>query len=74
YIGVYHFAVQLILVKTFFIDATTATAAAWIMWLSQVPPVILSGFISLLIMGVSFKEISHVRDEVPETLQEPGMG
>ncbi|MGC9328272.1 MAG: lysylphosphatidylglycerol synthase transmembrane domain-containing protein [Candidatus Hinthialibacter sp.] len=74
YIGVYHFAVQLILVKTFFLDSTTATAAAWIMWLSQVPPVILSGFISLLIMGVSFKEISHVRDEVAETLQEPGMG
>ena len=70
YIGVYHFAVQLILVKTFLIDSTIATAAAWIMWLSQVPPVIVSGFVSLLIMGVSFKEISHVREEIPEDTPE----
>lgn len=75
YLGVYQLAVLLILVKTFHIDTTTATAAAWIMWLTQCPPVIAAGFISLLIMGVSFKEISHVRQELPEEiLPDPPQG
>jgi len=75
YLGVYHLAVWLILVKTFFIDSTTATAAAWIMWLTQCPPVIAAGFISLLIMGVSFKEIRHVQQEIPEeTLPDRSQG
>ncbi len=65
YLGPYQFAVQLILAKTFRVDSGQATAAAWIMWLSQVPPVILLGFISLLIMGVSFKEIARVQEEIP---------
>lgn len=74
YLGVYQLAVWLILVKTFSIDSTVATAAAWIMWLSQCPSVTLAGFISLLIMGISFKEISHVREEIPGEPKESSVG
>lgn len=74
YIGVYQLAVWFILVKTFYIDSTTATAAAWIMWLTQCPSVIIAGFISLLIMGISFKEISHVREQIPEGVNESSVG
>jgi len=74
YIGVYQLAVWLILVKTFHIESTLATAAAWIMWLTQCPPVILAGFISLLIMGISLKEISHVREKIPEGTNESPVG
>ncbi|MFB3786440.1 MAG: lysylphosphatidylglycerol synthase transmembrane domain-containing protein [bacterium] len=65
YLGPYQFAVQLILAKTFLVDSGQATAAAWIMWLSQVPPVILLGFVSLLVLGVSFQEIARVQEEIP---------
>ncbi len=68
YVGVYQFAVKLILCKTFFIDADDAGAIALVMWLSQVPPVILLGFVCLIIMGVSFKEITQVQTEVPESV------
>jgi uncharacterized membrane protein YbhN (UPF0104 family) len=67
YVGVYQFAVKLILCSTFFIDPDQAGAVALVMWMSQVPPVILLGFVCLIIMGVSFKEISQVQSEVNET-------
>ena len=57
YIGVYHYALKLVLVNTFFVDPDQAGAIALVMWLSQIPPVILLGFISLLWMGVSLGEI-----------------
>jgi len=65
YVGMYHFALLVIMNRTFFIEKNTAGAAAWVMWLSQVPPTILFGFICLVIMGVSFKEISHIQDRLP---------
>ena len=66
YIGVYQWAVQLMLVSTFGVEKTVASAAAMMMWLSQVPVVIVLGFVCLIVMGVSFKEISHVGKEIPK--------
>ncbi len=66
YVGVYQLAVKAVLSRTFGIAESTAGAVALVMWLSQVPTVILLGFVCLIIMGVSFKEISHVQTEVPE--------
>lgn len=62
YIGVYQFALKLVLVNTFFIDESLAVAVAMVMWLAQIPPVILAGFVSLVAMGVSFHEISHAEE------------
>ncbi len=70
YIGTFQFATWIILHRTFFVESNVAGAAAWVLWLSQVPPVILLGFICLVIMGVSFKEISHVREHLPREIQE----
>lgn len=67
YVGPYHFAFLIMLHQTFHIDESLAGAAAWVMWFSQVPPVIALGFVCLLIMGVSFREISHIQEHVPET-------
>lgn len=66
FIGMYHFAVLTILSDTFFIEKSQAGAVAMIMWLTQVPVVIILGFISLIIMGISFKDISHVQKEIPQ--------
>ncbi len=65
YIGVYQGAAVLLLTSAFLVDKDIAGAVALVMWFSQVPPVIILGFVSLLIMGISFREISHVREEIP---------
>lgn len=67
YIGVYQLAVYSILVYAFGVDKSISSAAAWIMWLTQVPAIIATGFISLVIMGISFQEISHLQEEVSES-------
>lgn len=66
YIGIYQWATALILVQTFAIDPDVSAAVAWVMWVSQVPPIIVGGFICLLIAGVTFDEISHVSQEESE--------
>lgn len=64
YIFVYQMAVKLMLVSTFNVEENVAVAAAMVMWLTQVPVVIALGFICLPLMGLSFKDISHVRSEM----------
>ena len=66
FIGMYQFAVLTILNKTFYIEESQAGAVSIVMWLTQVPIIILLGFTSLVIMGVSFKDISHVQTAIPE--------
>ncbi|MGI6455891.1 MAG: lysylphosphatidylglycerol synthase transmembrane domain-containing protein [bacterium] len=71
YIGVYQFAVVAILSNTFAVDESVAGAIAIVMWLTQVPPIILMGFICLMILGVSFSEITHVQEEIPVSEDKP---
>lgn len=60
YIGMYQVALTLVLVQTFHVDKETSGAIAIVMWMCQIPPVIVAGFICLFIMGISFSEISHI--------------
>jgi len=75
YIGPYQWAVMLILTRTFSVNESLSGAVALVMWFSQVPPVIVLGFICLVILGVSFQEISHVQEKMPDAAgEENGVG
>lgn len=69
YIGVYQLAAVLILVQTFHVDLELSYAVALVMWASQVPPIIVGGFVCLLIMGVSFTEISRAHKQLGDKKQ-----
>lgn len=66
YIGVYQLATKTILVYTFGIDEDLSAAVAIVMWFTQVPPIIIAGFVCLVVMGISFQEISHVSHDKPD--------
>ncbi|MGA1868875.1 MAG: lysylphosphatidylglycerol synthase transmembrane domain-containing protein [bacterium] len=57
FIGVFHLATEIVLVKCFGIDRASAQAFAIVLWVTQITPQIAAGFISLGIEGVSFKKI-----------------
>lgn len=65
YIGVYQLAVVAILANTFNVEQSVAGAIAIVMWITQVPPIILMGFICLIVTGIKFSEITHVQEEMP---------
>lgn len=71
YIGPYQLAVQKSLEILFAVPESTAGAVAIVMWLTQVPPIILMGFICLVIMGISFSDITHVKEEIPVDAEPP---
>lgn len=63
YIGVYHMATKAILVYTFGLDPDLSAAVAIVMWFTQVPPIIVAGFICLMVMGISFRNITTVSQQ-----------
>ncbi|MDX9753285.1 MAG: lysylphosphatidylglycerol synthase transmembrane domain-containing protein [bacterium] len=65
YIGMYQIAVTSILTLIFYIEKSTADAISIMLWLTQVPAVIVCGFFCMLFLGVSFKEIRQVQRELP---------
>jgi glycosyltransferase 2 family protein len=69
YIGMFQLAVMTILTQTFFIEKSTAGGIAIVMWLTQIPSVVIAGFISLLIMGVSFTDIRKIQTELPKAVE-----
>lgn len=70
YIGVYQLAVLLVLSNVFQVSDSLSGAVAIMLWLTQVPPIIIIGLISLLVMGVSFTDITHVQEEIPVNTEE----
>ncbi|MBI1387998.1 MAG: hypothetical protein GC154_06080 [bacterium] len=62
YIGPYQLAVAAVLTNLFGVSSSTSGAIAITMWMTQVPPIILMGFVSLVTLGVSFHDISHVSE------------
>lgn len=66
FIGTYQIVVHLILTTAFLVDESTAGAVSIVMWATQVPPVIVMGFISLMVLGVSFHDITHMKESMPE--------
>lgn len=73
YVGIYHVAAQAVLVELYQVDVERATAFAIVLWLSQIVPLVLAGFIALHRMNLTFREIVHVRRESPvdESSQHP---
>lgn len=65
YIGMYQLALTSVLVQLFHVDTDTSGAIAIVMWMCQIPPVIVAGFICLFIMGISFSEISQIKPKDP---------
>ncbi|MGA1826170.1 MAG: lysylphosphatidylglycerol synthase transmembrane domain-containing protein [bacterium] len=63
FIGVFHLATEIVLVKCFAIDLAVAQAFAISLWFIQIMPQIAIGFISLAIEGVSFEKIRERSQE-----------
>lgn len=71
YIGMYQLALTSVLVQLFHVDTDTSGGIAIVMWMCQIPPVIVAGFICLFIMGISFSEISHIKPKDPISEKSP---
>jgi len=59
YIGVFQLATKFVLVKFFNVPEATSVSIAIILWLTQVPTVILGGFICLYIEGLSLADLKE---------------
>lgn len=66
YLGPYQYFAALVMVHTFGVDPSIAGAIAITMWFTQVPPVIAMGLPCMAALNVSFHDITHTGEQIPQ--------
>jgi len=65
FVGVFHLATSVILVKCFGVDPSVSKAYAIVLWFVEMAFLIIMGFISLALEGFSFSEVRSAEQERP---------
>ncbi len=69
YLGPYQWIAALVMVQVFGVDPSVAGAIAITMWFTQVPPIIAMGLPCMAALNVSFSDIIHSGEKIPEVNQ-----
>ncbi|MDP8245119.1 MAG: lysylphosphatidylglycerol synthase transmembrane domain-containing protein [Candidatus Hinthialibacter antarcticus] len=67
YLGPYQIVAAMVLTHSFGVEPSTAGAIAITMWFTQVPPVIAMGLPCMAALNVSFHDLTHTGEQIPQT-------